>query len=338
MSVVIVSEQIRLRPVTMDDVEAVVDLLNVYAIAELGVPEHSVDDTRMMWQQPNFNLETSTRIAVTSDNKIIGYAKLDDHTPVMVRINVEVRIHPDYFGQGIDHQLMDWAEERAKQVIDRAPKGARVVLQSESAHTFEPGLNLLKSRGMTYVRSFYHMKIDLDIEPPQPQWPEGITVRLFQRGQDELAMLQVRQDSFQDHWGFIKQPLEETLKLWQHVMDTDPTFDPSLWFLAMNGDQVVGIAICWPRSDDDPDMGWVGTLGVIRPWRRKGLALALLQHSFGEFWQRGKRKVGLGVDAENLTGAMRLYAKAGMSPYRQFDLYEKELRPGKDWMRQSADE
>ncbi len=105
-----------------------------------------------------------------------------------------------------------------------------------------------------------------------------------------------------------------------------------------DGDQIAGISLCWPHPDDDPDMGWVGILGVLSPWRRKGLALALLQHSFSEFWRRGKRKVGLGVDASNLTGAMRLYTKAGMSPYRQFDLYEKKIRPGVDYMRKSSDE
>ncbi len=332
MTAAIISEQIRLRPVTMDDVEEVVALLNAYAMVEIGAPEHSVEDLRTTWQMPNFNLETSARVAVTPDDKIIGYVEVNDHAQVAVRASIQMRVYPDYFGHPLENQLMDWAEERARQIIDRAPDGARVVVHSDSANTFEPGLNLLKSRGMTYVRSFYQMKIDLENEPPQPQWPDGITIRQFQPGQDELAMLQVREDSFQDSWGFIKQPMEETLKVWQHIMETDPVFDPTLWFLAMDGDQVVGIAICWPKSDDDPDMGWVGTLGVVRTWRRKGLASALLQHAFGEFWRRGNRKVGLGVDASNLTGALNLYIKAGMSPLRQFDLYEKELRPGVDWL------
>jgi ribosomal protein S18 acetylase RimI-like enzyme len=69
---------------------------------------------------------------------------------------------------------------------------------------------------------------------------------------------------------------------------------------------------------------------VRRPWRRQGLGLALLHHAFNEFYKRGKRKVGLGVDASSLTGATRLYERAGMHIHSQFDLYEKELRPGKE--------
>jgi ribosomal protein S18 acetylase RimI-like enzyme len=82
-------------------------------------------------------------------------------------------------------------------------------------------------------------------------------------------------------------------------------------------------------------MGWVGSLGVLRPWRKRGLGLALLRHSFNEFYRRGKRKVGLGVDAQNLTGALRLYENAGMHVHKAFDQYEKELRPGQELSVQS---
>ncbi|HEV2582694.1 MAG TPA: GNAT family N-acetyltransferase, partial [Ktedonobacteraceae bacterium] len=74
--------------------------------------------------------------------------------------------------------------------------------------------------------------------------------------------------------------------------------------------------------------GWVNTLAVLRPWRKQGLGMALLLHSFREFYQRGKRKVGLGVDSQNLTGATRLYQRAGMHVAREHITYEKELRAG----------
>jgi ribosomal protein S18 acetylase RimI-like enzyme len=79
----------------------------------------------------------------------------------------------------------------------------------------------------------------------------------------------------------------------------------------------------------------VRSLGVRRPWRKRGIGLALLRHSFNEFYRRGKRKVGLGVDAQNLTGALRLYENAGMHVDQAFDFYEKELRPGTEISLQS---
>jgi GNAT superfamily N-acetyltransferase len=78
-------------------------------------------------------------------------------------------------------------------------------------------------------------------------------------------------------------------------------------------------------------------MGVRRPWRRKGIALALLHHSFGECWRRGKKRVMLGVDTDSLTGAVDLYKKAGMYIHHQTDLYELELRPGREFSKTGLD-
>ncbi|MCK4450237.1 MAG: GNAT family N-acetyltransferase [Anaerolineae bacterium] len=106
----------------------------------------------------------------------------------------------------------------------------------------------------------------------------------------------------------------------------------------MDGEEITGMSLCCPKTAEDPGMGWVDSLGVRRPWRRRGLALALLHHSFGEFYRRGKRKVSLEVDAQSLTGATRLYEKAGMHVDRQYVMYEKELRPGRDLSTQFVDD
>jgi ribosomal protein S18 acetylase RimI-like enzyme len=114
-------------------------------------------------------------------------------------------------------------------------------------------------------------------------------------------------------------------------------FDPTLLFLAMDGDEIAGVNICRPHAYNDREVGWVGTLGVRRPWRKQGIGLALLRHSFNEFYRRGYRKVGLGVDAQNLTGALHLYETAGMHVHRAFDQYEKELRPGTEFSVESLE-
>jgi mycothiol synthase len=103
-------------------------------------------------------------------------------------------------------------------------------------------------------------------------------------------------------------------------------FDPGLWFLAMDGDEIAGGSLC----QDYPDEGWVEQLGVRRAWRRNGVGLALLRHTFREFYRRDRRRVGLGVDSQSPTGATRLYRRAGMHVARQLDSYQKELRPGED--------
>lgn len=93
--------------------------------------------------------------------------------------------------------------------------------------------------------------------------------------------------------------------------------------MAYAGECVVGISLC-----KDGEKGWVDTLGVARAWRGRGLGLALLHHSFGAFYRRGRRRVGLGVDSQSLTGAPRLYERAGMHLAQESMTYEKELRAG----------
>jgi mycothiol synthase len=181
------------------------------------------------------------------------------------------------------------------------------------------------------------MVTSLNGSHPQPQWPAGITVRTMQVEQDERAIFATSREAFQDHWGHVDRPFEEEYTRWLHHNKSRQDFDPSLWFLAMDGDQIAGICLCRMTTHDDPEMGWVSILAVRKPWRQHGLGLALLHNAFGAFQRRGKSKVGLGVDAENLTGATRLYQRAGMQsdPNRQFSIYEKELRPGIEFATQA---
>jgi ribosomal protein S18 acetylase RimI-like enzyme len=92
--------------------------------------------------------------------------------------------------------------------------------------------------------------------------------------------------------------------------------------VAWNGDEVTGFSQNRLRKG----IGWIGTIAVRRAWRGKGLGLALMHHTFGEFFKRGTATIGLGVDSASLTGATRLYQRAGMVVAGEFAMYEKELR------------
>jgi ribosomal protein S18 acetylase RimI-like enzyme len=181
------------------------------------------------------------------------------------------------------------------------------------------------------------MEIELDGHLPEPQLPDGITIRALRPGEGEREVYRAVRDAFQDHFGYVERPFEEAFAEWNHFVEHDPDYDPSLRFIAQDGERIAGVSMCWPRIESDDDMGWVATLGVRREYRRTGIALALLHHSFRAFRERGKRRAGLGVDSESLTGATRLYEKAGMRVGREFALYDKTLHEGEDLRRQSLD-
>jgi ribosomal protein S18 acetylase RimI-like enzyme len=96
-------------------------------------------------------------------------------------------------------------------------------------------------------------------------------------------------------------------------------FDPSLWLLAWDNEEVAAFILAFPENAGDESLGWVESLGVLPQWRRRGLGAALLRWAFRELHARGLRKVGLGVDGGNETGAVRLYERVGMRVVRQGD-------------------
>lgn len=209
-------------------------------------------------------------------------------------------------------ELLAWAEGRA------AERGVRRVLTGAWSDN-EALLEALARGGYRPVRHSYRMLIDLDGSSEPPVWPEGVELRTFEPG-DEGTFYAVHDETFEDSWEHSPMAEDE----WRHWMLDPRVHVPDLWFLASAGGEPAGIAICHPHATR-PEIGWVGILGVRRPWRRRGLGRALLLHAFAEFRRRGLRRAALGVDAESLTGANRLYEQVGMRVAHRFDHHEKPL-------------
>jgi mycothiol synthase len=325
-----------LRPPTWADVPALVDLRNDCAEEEIGTRPVTEDEIRVGWEDPGFDFTRNCRVAVSAEGAIVAYASVYCATPY-VRNFLNVCVPPSQRGRGLGTLLTDWGEQRVRECLPQAPADARVTIQCGADSTATPAQTFLRDRSYSHIRSFYQMQIEMDSPPPAPVWPAGISVRSMIPNQEEEAVYRADVDAFRDHWGFVEQPFEEEFPRWLYYTRQHPSYDPTFYWLALDGEEIAGISLCVPKDPEYPDMAWVNTLGVRRPWRRRGLGLALLHHSFGEFYRRGITRVGLGVDASSLTGATRLYEKAGMHVFRQFDAYEQELRPGRDLATQHVD-
>lgn len=322
------------RPATIDDVETITNLLNTCAIATTGQPDVTTSEMTSFYTTPGFDLATSTRLTFAPDGKLIGYIDVDDTRPVPVKISTWGRTHPEYEGLTIGSTGLVWAEARARQTLSRLPENLRVVMNCFTLSTIPQAAQLFQNNGMNLTRHFWRMGIELDKPQPEPVWPANITLTSYAEFEDLRTIFRAEADAFKDHWGYIEEPEDEGLKRFRHWIENDEEFESRLWFLAMDGNEIAGFSLCRRHSYDDVEMGWVNVLGVRRPWRNQGLGLALLHHSFRVFQERGKKRAGLGVDASNLTGATRLYEKAGMHMTRQTDLYQKVLRDGKDLIKQ----
>jgi ribosomal protein S18 acetylase RimI-like enzyme len=219
-----------------------------------------------------------------------------------------------------------------------APAGARVTIRQAIWSEHAAALDLLRARGYEPARYYSRMEIALQPAPPAPECPKGIVIRPY-RGHHELAaVVRAIVDAFRDHWGFVEEfSFEEYLEGWKVWVETTDRFDPAQWLLALDGEEIVGIATAMGATDEDPRMAYIEDLGVVRRWRRRGLGTALLLSLLGVLRQLGFERAALDVDADSLTGATRLYERVGFKPTRLSILLEKELRPGRDLRTRAAD-
>lgn len=308
-----------IRPPRADESEAIADLFNEISIAGYGTADTTADEIRLWFTSPEVNPETDIRVAEGADGRLLGYADVSDDGGTGTRIWFDVRELP---GAGVAGPVLDELMPRADEYAAKAAPGAQVLLRGYAPSQERTLAEMYAERGFEVVRHSYRMAIDLADEPPLPEWPEGVDVRTFDE-REERAVYAAVNEGFADMWEYVANPFEE----WRHFMIGAADFDPTLWFVAVEGDEIAGVCLCRPHDPGDPDVGWIRVLAVRPPWRRRGIGQALLRHAFHEFRRRGRPRAGLGVDAESTTGALELYERAGMRVAREASIYDRELRP-----------
>lgn len=319
------SEGFYSRTLTLEDAQAVTDLLNACSFFITGEKSFDFNEIVSDFSMPSLDLATHCH-AVFSDEQVVGYAELWDFFEPYVRYGCMVRVHPDFRGHGIEDYLWAWINSNSRRALPKAPSDARVYLIS-NAHSLESNIIAeLIAQGFEHVRSTYRMQIEFDNVLPVVTPPEGFTFRPFNPGEDSALVHACVQDAFRDHFGFLPMPFEQ----WRHWFIDIPDLVPELWTLAYAGDDLAGVAMCATHNSELPQHGYIHYLAVRRPFRRRGLGKALLLHSFKLFQDYGKIGASLGVDTHNLTGALKLYEDVGMRATSTYLRYEKELRAGKD--------
>jgi mycothiol synthase len=301
------------RAARSDDVPAVAELARAVALADYGEDEDDAENIAIVFGL--IDLERDAWVVEGPPGRIVARGMVRVRHPTRLRSIGEVL--PEHRGRGLGGELLRRIEARAGELAEQAPPGEEVWLGQEVAPANDRARELVVRNGFERLRHFWKMVIDLDEEFPEPEWPDGIRLVPFDLSQAR-EVFDASEDAFQDHWGHTPHEFEE----WRAWMIERDSFDPSLWLIAREGDEVTGVSFCYAA----PQEGWVGVLGVRRPWRRRGLGRALLLESFRQLQARGLPRAALGVDAENPTGATRLYERAGMRIVFESHAYRKILR------------
>ena len=287
----------RLRELRADDADAVAALF----VSAFGAARQ-VDAEEIRTWLDNTEFEPDWFRVLEEDGQVAGYGDIwprDDD------------IQLDVAAPGRWETFLEWAEAEGRK------RGvARVKAEPPPEHELA---RACEARGYRYAHSSFTMEMEL-VDPPAPAVPDGFELADY-RERDDGAVIAALNESFAGD------------RMWHGVTPSNfrefylrsRGFDPSLWTLAWEGDELAGVALAYFQRGSDDTLGWVGTLGVRTPWRRRGLGEALLRTSFAKLYARGLRRVALGVDAENVAGALRLYERAGMTKVGQVDEWVLDL-------------
>ncbi|HSC91163.1 MAG TPA: GNAT family N-acetyltransferase [Gaiellaceae bacterium] len=298
----------RVRRPTEADVAPAVELMRAVELADCGEAEWDERELRDHWA--TLDLERDVWLFEV-DRRLAGYADLEVHAGG--RVMSDGYVHPDLRGRGVGSEILRLAEEDGRRRTEDVE--GRVYLQNA---TTSDAAEFYRARGFETVRRFRRMAIELEHEP-EVTTPPGVVLRAIRRG-EEPAIHELLEDAFAEHWEHRRRGYEEYAK---RTFDRDD-YDPTLCPVAEAGGVPVGASLNWWKEFGD--WGWIGTIGVAPAFRGRGLGDALMRWSFAEFVRRGERRVALGVDAQNETGATRLYERLGMRTLWDAPVWEKELR------------
>ncbi|HEX6473905.1 MAG TPA: GNAT family N-acetyltransferase [Candidatus Limnocylindria bacterium] len=301
------------RHAVVDDAPQLFDLISAIDLHDFGDVDMTVEEVRD--DLAGYDLANDSWLVFQPEDQggaLVAFAAVEPRGEEEFR--GQVSVHPAWRQRGIGSALARHLEQSVRDRLTPDASQPTPILGFVKGDS-EPERHWAEGLGYEWSRRFWRMRVDLEAAPPEPEWPEGITVRDFVPGQDDRAMYDAQETAFADHWGHVARPFDDFLKRLERS-----DFDPSLWHLAMDGDRIVATA---SNSYLPDEVGWVSGLGTIPEYRRRGIARALLLHSFGVFWRRGMHSVALGVDADSLTGATGLYESVGMRVVQQYDQFRK---------------
>jgi ribosomal protein S18 acetylase RimI-like enzyme len=306
-----------------DDLAAMNEVANAARQADGDEWVTPLDQFRAFYENLS-NCDPATDIVVAERaGRIVGYGRVawfEDLEGVRIYEPISL-VDPTDDGSLLEsiHTAM---EARGSEIAATHPPGPKV-FQSEAGEHALRRIELLERTGYKPVRyGFVMVRAHLDdLDAPLP---DGLEIRDV-RPEHLRAIFDAEVEAFRDHWG-MGLPTEAD---YRQFLSDPVQGDHTLWRVAWDGDQVAGMVRSYINPEENErygrKRGWVENISVRRPWRRRGLARALIAASFPLLRARGMTEGALGVDTENPSGALRVYEACGFVAVRREAVYRKPL-------------
>lgn len=262
---------------------------------------------------------------VEMKDEVVGYARVwwilkSDGTRTYCHFAL---LLPEWRGKGIRRAMLRHNEDRLREIAKDHPKDNPRLFETWAADTETDWESLLIAHRYKAVRYVFEMlRPNLDDIPDVPM-PQGLEVHPAQP-EHYRKIWDAAGEAFQDHWGATEW-LDEWFEQWQEK----PIFNPKLWQVAWDGDEVAGMVLNFIHQEENKEFnrkrGYTEEICVRRPWRKRGLARALIARSFKALKDQGMTEAALSVDAENITGALGLYESMGFRTVKRHTTFRKPM-------------
>jgi ribosomal protein S18 acetylase RimI-like enzyme len=313
------------RPLTLGDVAAYVRLQEQARVVDGGEEVMTEEIARRELDDPLCPTATNTLALALPDGSlgasIMAHERLQGLASRRVFLWGVTR--PDLRGRGIGRIVLDWAAARGDEILADQPAHLERLVEAFKEERLAEAVALHESAGFQRARWYFDMRRDLREPIPGEPGLGGLRIDAYADAVEDIADLGervrlVHNEAFADHWG--SEPL--TPEIWGRDFVGDPFFRADLSFVVLEGNEIAGYSVNYVIESDweatGVREGWVGQLGVRRPWRGRGIATALLVRSMRAFRDAGLEAATLGVDVENPTGAIGIYERVGFRPIRRY--------------------
>jgi ribosomal protein S18 acetylase RimI-like enzyme len=230
---------------------------------------------------------------------------------------------PEWRRRGIGSAILGYNENRLREIAADHPSEAQKYFQRWAANTQFDLIAMLEKYGYTPWRHQFEMSRPLNEAITITELPDGLEVRPVE-SDHYRKIFDADSEIFSDHPGYVP-PTDEDFLEWTNSSE----FDPELLQIAWDGDKVAGMVLNFVRPAENEEYnrirGYTEGIGVRRPYRKQGLARALLTRSMKMFQDMGYEETALGVDTQNPSGALRLYKSVGYTVVKGSAVYRKPM-------------
>ena len=258
---------------------------------------------------------------------VVAYATVTAAATFCGRFSVDLegRVRPDRRGQGIGRALLAWQLARGAAVHTERQPHAPGALTVAVPGAMPPLGSLVRRAGLQPERWYREMRRPLTDLPDVRAVP-GVEMVPFDWDRDD-EVRRAHNAAFTRHHGSSERDPEA----WRSLFTGQRNFRADLSRLAIEDGAVVGYVLAYVFEADTSARGTrevsLGQIGVLPPARGRGIAGAVITEVLRVAVENDCRTAGLGVDTDNVTGALRLYESLGFTPVRSRVAWTLDLPP-----------